>query len=476
MSELLQRSLTELTEQLRARRVSALELLDATLARLDATHALLNAAVARGDPEQLRAQARAADERIASGTARPLEGIPLGVKDLEDVAGWITTNGSVPFRAARASADSVQVARLRAAGAIPVVKTNTPEFGYTGITFNRLFGVTRNPWDLSRSPGGSSGGSAALLAGGVLALVTASDGGGSIRLPASCVGAFGLKPSYGRVPIAHASLAYYGDTVCLGPLTRSVEDAALILDQVVGPSPLDPDSLPHPGYAYRERLRAGLSGQRLRIAYSPDLGHAVVQSDVAAAVEEGVRELEKLGHHVEQVAGGPPPLGDDWFRWVSFETLAQLMPLLPHAEQEFGHDFLERLRESDGYDAARFRALGEGRARVYAWCSALFERFDLLVTPTLPYDPPLARGPFPTETEGRPQSGWAMASFTVPFNLARSPAASVRVGFSRAGLPVGLQIVGPRLADLSVLLAARELERARPWHPHWPTLAREVAA
>jgi aspartyl-tRNA(Asn)/glutamyl-tRNA(Gln) amidotransferase subunit A len=137
---------------------------------------------------------------------------------------------------------------------------------------------------------------------------------------------------------------------------------------------------------------------------------------------------------------------------------------------------LKRLRDSDGYSAEDFRALAESRARVHAWCNALFERFDLLVTPTLPYDPPPARGPMPAETEGRAQSEWAMASFTVPFNLARVPAASVRAGFSRAGLPIGMQIVGPRLADASVLLAARELERVRPWHPHWPVVPEEVSA
>jgi aspartyl-tRNA(Asn)/glutamyl-tRNA(Gln) amidotransferase subunit A len=244
---------------------------------------------------------------------------------------------------------------------------------------------------------------------------------------------------------------------------------------VVGPAPQDPDSLPHPGHSYRELLRAGLEG-RLRIAYSPDLGHAVVQSDVATAVEDGVRELEKLGHRVEQIVGGPPALGEEWLRWTSFETLAQLTPHLPGIEGELGRDFLQRMRESDGYSAADFHALLERRARLYTWCNQLFERFDLLVTPTLPYDPPTARGPFPSETEGRAQPPWSMAAFTFPANFARTPAASVRIGLSRAGLPIGMQLMGPRLADATVLLAARELERARPWHPHWPTLAEETAA
>src|SRR5439155_23309098 len=281
-------TLIEVSDALRRRQISPVELMDLVLARVAATAPSLNAVVSVRDRDALVADARAAGERIARGEARPLEGIPLGVKDLEDVAGLVTSQGSVPFRRNVARCDSTQVSRLRSAGAIVVGKTNAPEFGYTAITKNLVYGVTRSPWSLDRTPGGSSGGSAAALVGSVLPLVTASDGGGSIRIPASFTGAFGLKPSFGRIPIGPSKHWDYGDTAVYGPLTKTVEDAAFFLDQVVGPSPHDPNSLPHPGLSYAETVRKPLSG-KLRIGVSLDLGYAVVQSDVAAAVEQATR-------------------------------------------------------------------------------------------------------------------------------------------------------------------------------------------
>src|SRR5262245_9631275 len=279
MHELLSLTLVELTERLRARQASPVELMEAVLARIDETHGALNAVVVRRDPAACLSEARAAEQRIARGETRPLEGIPLGVKELEPVAGLPWTECSPLFAERVADADSVQVQRLKAAGAIVVGKTNAPEFGAPAYTKNRLFGVTRSPWDLALTPGGSSGGSSAAMAAGVLPLVTGGDGGGSIRIPASFTGCFGLKTSYGRVPLEQRHLWEYGTTSVYGPLTKTVEDAALVLDQVVGASELDPTSLPHPGFSYLERLRAPLPSG-LRIGYSPDLGYAVVQSDV----------------------------------------------------------------------------------------------------------------------------------------------------------------------------------------------------
>jgi aspartyl-tRNA(Asn)/glutamyl-tRNA(Gln) amidotransferase subunit A len=330
MNELLGLTLIELTERLRARQVSPVEVMDAVLARIDETHHDLNAVVAMRDREALRREAQAAAERIARGEARPLEGVPLGVKDLEDVAGLVTSQGSLPFRDRVAARDSTQVARLRAAGAIVVGKTNAPEFGYTAITKNLVYGVTHSPWNLRHTPGGSSGGSAAAMAANVLPLVTASDGGGSIRIPASFTGTFGLKPSYGRVPRGPFEHWDYGSTAVYGPLTKTVEDAALVLDQTTGPSPCDPSSLPHPGLSYLQTVRQAPS--KLRVGFSPDLGYAVVQSDVAAAAEDGVRVFEKLGHRIERITGGPPQLGREWGMLGAFELAARLHPLLPEHE------------------------------------------------------------------------------------------------------------------------------------------------
>ena len=467
MHELLELSLVDLTETLRARRASPVELMEAVFDRIDETNGDLNAVVAMYDRERLLAEARDAETRIQRGEARPLEGVPLGVKDLEDADGLVTSEGSLPFKDNVATRDSTQVARLRAAGAIVIGKTNAPEFGYTAITKNLVYGVTRNPWDLTRTPGGSSGGSSATMSGCVLPLVTASDGGGSIRIPASWTGTFGLKVSFGRIPRGPTEHWGYQDTSVYGPLTKTVEDGALFLDQVVGISPYDPVSLPHPGISYREVVRQGLP-ERLRIAYSPDLGYAVVQSDIAEAVYDAARTFEKLGHTFEEIEGGPPPLGREWGTFGSFELAAKLHHLLPEHEDKFGRSFLAGLKTAWHMTPERFGENQRQRMRLNQWCAELFESYDLLVTPTLSYDPPPAKGPFPSETEGRRQPLLGAGAFTIPFNLSWHPAATVRAGLSRAGLPIGLQIVGPRYRDDLVLQAARAFERERPWHPSWP--------
>jgi len=467
MHELLGLTLMELTDTLRTRKASPVELMQAVLARIDETHADLNAVVALRERDALLGDARAAEARIARGEARPLEGIPLGVKDLEDAEGLVTSHGSLPFRNQVAPRDCTQVQRLRAAGAIVVGKTNAPEFGYTAITKNLVYGVTRSPWNLAHTPGGSSGGSAAAMAANVLPLVTASDGGGSIRIPASFTGTFGLKTSFGRIPRGPFPYWEYGDTSVAGPLTKTVEDAALFLDQVVGASPCDPNSLPHPGLSYLDAVRRPLP-KGLRIAYSPDLGYAVVQSDIAAAVAEHVRVFEKLGHTVETLSGGPPQLGRDWAVLGTFELASHLYPFLPEREKEFGRTFINGVKLGWSMTPESWGTAARLRAQLNEWCTDVFERYDLLVTPTVPHDPPPAGGPFPSETEGRPQILAGVASFTIPFNLSWHPAATVRVGLSRTRLPMGMQIVGPRHRDDLVLQAARAFERERPWHPVWP--------
>jgi len=468
MSDLLYRPLTEIVELLARRELSPVELMQMTLDRIDATHETLNAFVALREREALFEDAAAAEKRIARGEGRPLEGVPLGVKDLEDVAGLVTSEGSVPFRDNLATRDSVQVARLKAAGAIVVGKTNAPEFGYTAITKNLLFGVTRNPWNLERTPGGSSGGSSAAIAGGVIPLVTASDGGGSVRIPASFTGCFGLKPSYGRIP--HESVDFWtmDDTAVFGPLTRSVEDAALHMDLVVGPHSLDPNSLPHPGISYREVLRELPSG--LRVGYSPDLGHAVVQSDIAEIVRDAARVFEAAGHRFEELQNGLPELGRDWGMVGVFELLGQLGHLLPEREGDFGRSFIRAVKAGREMTPELWGDVRRRRAELNRWCANVFERCDLLLTPTVPFDAPPAKGPFPAETEGRTQPTASVGSFTIPFNLSWHPAATVRTGLSKAGLPTGLQIVGPRHRDDLVLQAAFAYERERPWASDWPQL------
>ncbi len=465
MTDLLQRPLTEIARLLATAKLSPVELMETVLDRIEATHPKLNAFVALRDRDALMSDARAAEARIARREARLLEGVPFGVKDLEDAAPLVTSQGSIPFRDHRPLRDSVQVERLKGAGAIVVGKTNAPEFGYTAITKNLLFGPTRNPWDLKRTPGGSSGGSSAAIAGGVIPLATASDGGGSIRIPASFTGCFGLKVSYGRVPHEGRQLWAMEDVSVYGPLTRTVEDAALQLDAVVGAHPLDPNSLPHPGHSYRDVL--GALPPALRIGFSPDLGYAHVQSDVAEVVYEASRVFGKLGT-LEDIEGGPVEPYRDWGLVGAFELMSELSPLLPDRESDFGRAFIKGVKTGARMTPVRWGEYRRRREQLNRWCAAVFDDYDLLLTPTVPYDPPPAGGPFPTEVEGMKQPWGSVGGLTMPFNLSWHPAASVRAGFSRAGLPVGLQIVGPRHRDDLVLQAAHAFERERPWADHWP--------
>ncbi len=470
MTDLLQCTISDLLDRLDRGALSAAELARATLERIDATHDTLNAFVSLRDPDAVIADAEASDERRRRGEGGLLEGLPLGVKDLEDVAGMVTTHGSVPFKDHRAERDSVQVERLRAAGAIVVGKTNTPEFGYTAITKNVLFGETRNPWDLERTPGGSSGGASAAIAGGVVPLATASDGGGSVRIPASLTGCFGLKGSLGRVPHGPKPLWIMDDTSVDGPLTRCVRDAALHLDAVVGAHPDDPASLPHPGLLYRDTIEEPFD-RPLRFAFSADLGFAVVQSDFAKCVREAARVFETNGHVVEEIEGGPPEPGPDWLFSGAWEMLAELEPMLPEHEADFGRSFIEGVKRGAAMNAERWGHMRRRRADLNEWCRDLFDTFDFLLTPTVPYDAPPARGPFAAEIEGRRQPAANIGSFTMPFNLSWHPAATVRAGLSNAGLPVGLQIVGPRHRDDLVLRAARIFERETNCFADWPDSA-----
>jgi len=430
MNDLLKLSLIELGELIQKREVSPVELMEGVISRIDETNPHLNTIVVMRDREALLDDARQSEERVMAGDARPLEGIPLGVKDLEDAEGLINSEGSLLFRDRVSERDSTQVSRLRQAGAILLGKTNVPEFGHTCITRNLVYGTTRSPWNLERTPGGSSGGSAAALAGCVLPLVTGSDGGGSVRIPASFTGAFGLKPSFGRIPRGPFEQWSYAGTSVLGPITKTVEDAALFMDQVVGVSPDDPKSLPHPNISYQEAVREPLL-ETLNIGFSLDFDYAVVQSDVAAAVEEGVKVFEKLGHRVDAIRGGPPLIGGDWNLISSFENASSLYPLLPDREADIGLFYLQTLKRAWNMTPETWGRAAIRRNQVNNWCKEVFSTYDLLITPTAPYDPPPAEGPFPEKTEGREQVPAAVAVFTIPFNQSGHPAATVRVSCSR---------------------------------------------
>jgi aspartyl-tRNA(Asn)/glutamyl-tRNA(Gln) amidotransferase subunit A len=363
---------------------------------------------------------------------------------------------------------STQVARLEAAGAIVVGKTHAPELGSTAYTKTRLFGVCRNPWNTELSPGGSSGGSAAALASGMLPLVTGSDGGGSVRIPACFVGAFGMKPSYGRIPNGPRDRWHWIDTEHHGPITRTVADAALFLDQVVGACPWDEGSLPHPGYRYLDKLEEP-APRGLRIAFSLDFGEAVVQQEVERAVREAVTVLERMGHRVRDLPKPPPHTAAGWVYLNNLDTCARLSTLGPERRSEVGRGLLAGVAQVQSATPDALELMIRRRAQLVAWAAELFEDVDLLVTPTIAYDGHPAAGPYPTEIDGKPAHATGPATFTIPWNLAHHPAATVRVGLSTRNMPIGMQLVAPRHRDDLVLQIAAAFERERPWLPRWPT-------
>jgi aspartyl-tRNA(Asn)/glutamyl-tRNA(Gln) amidotransferase subunit A len=469
MSELNWKPAHELAAMIRRREIKAAELIDHTIKRIEQTNPKLNAFCALRADDAMR-EARALDDKIArKEEVGPLAGLPFGVKDLEDAAGLATTFGSKPFKNNVATADSVEVSRLKAAGAIVIGKTNAPEFGYTGFTKNLLFGVTRNPWNLERTPGGSSGGSASAVAGGVVAMATGSDGGGSVRIPACYTGCYGLKPSRGRIPNdPMLGMLQWNDTAVYGPLTRTVRDAAVYMDAVVGYHPGDPDSLPHPGISYQailERLP-----KKLRVAFHPDFGNPV-QRDVLREVEKAANVFKDLGHELTVLEEPVPETGKDWMRVGASQSYAMLHEYLEKHHDDFGRSFAAGTEGATRVTWKHYGAAYRRRLEFNNWCQRVFERFDLLLTPTLPTEAFAAAGPPPSHINGEALKDiLGVVPFTYPFNLSGHPAASVRAGFSDAGLPCGLQIVAERHREDLVLQASYAYEQAYPWNSRWPEI------
>jgi aspartyl-tRNA(Asn)/glutamyl-tRNA(Gln) amidotransferase subunit A len=474
MSELMDLSASELAVLVRNREASAEEAISAALTRIDERNDRFNAFVhVCGD--RALSEARALDRRIAAGDdVGALAGVPCGVKDLEDVSGLPTTFGSVPFRDNVPARDSVQVSRLRAAGAIVVGKTNTPEFGYTAFTNNRVFGATLNPWNIERTPGGSSGGSSAAIAGRLVPISTASDGGGSVRIPACYVGAFGMKPTFGRIPVGPEEalgMQRWVDTVCYGPISRSVRDGALYLDVASGYHPVDPNSLPAPAKSYLAVLDDPLP--TLKIGFSRDLGYAPVEPSVLREVESAVSVFASLGHEVVDLDVKLPDVGFAWAYMCGAEDYAHLAehPRVKGSEEELCRGYWGGLKAASSLTHEKTAEFMRQRAQLNYDLADLFADYDLLLTPTLPTEAFAACGPFPKEINGRPlQSPIHTVAFTYPFNLSGHPAATLRAGFGDAGLPVGMQIIAERHRDDLVLQASAAFEREQPTDS-WPEFA-----
>ena len=448
---------SELVGRYRDRSLSPVEVARATLDRISAIDGETNAYVLV-DAESALEAARASEERWRAGAPMGLvDGVPCSIKDLVLARGWPTLFGSRTTDPDQArDVDAPCVARLREHGAVILGKTTTPEFGWKGVTDSPLSGVTRNPWNLDRTPGGSSGGAGAAVAAGMCHLAVGTDGGGSIRIPAGFCGIFGLKPSFGRVPAWPPGR--FGTLGHVGPMARTAADAALMLTVISEPDPRDWTALPHDARDYRDGLDRGVDG--LRVAFSPDLGYADVDPEIAGIAAAAAESFAGLGAEVVHESPGfeDPQAAFRALWWagaanglrgLSDERMGLVEPDLAAVAEEGRKIALFDYIAADGERAV----LGERMM-------AFHRTYDLLLTPALAVAAFDAGTISPRATDDPKWITWS--PFTYPFNMTKQPAASVPCGFTADGLPVGLQIVGPMFADHLVLRAAHAYQRAFP--------------
>ncbi|MGE3270631.1 MAG: amidase [Chloroflexota bacterium] len=463
-------SATELAKLIRRAKLSPVELVDTLLTRIERLNPTVNA-YCTVVADQARQAARAAETAARSGDELGLlHGIPYSLKDLTPTRGIRTTMGSRIFEHNVPDHDGLFVQRMQAAGAILLGKTNTPEFGCKPFTDNLVFGITRNPWSLDRSPGGSSGGAAAAVAAGLGPLAQGSDLAASIRQPAAWSGIVGFKPSQGRVPRVPNPSGWSGLSVD-GPLTRTVEDAALMFAAVAGPDPRDPLSVPGTGESW-ETITEDLDLRDLRVAWTPDLGGAApVDPTVAAICADAARAFEGLGCVVEEAS---PEIGQIQQAFLVLNAglrQASLGRYLAEWRDQMDPILVQRLELSADATAVDVARAEVERTAYHQRLCAFFERYDLLLTPTTATPPLPLDVQFPVQVAGQTvQQPIDMLLPTYAFNFSNHPAISVPAGWTDDGLPVGLQIVGGWLQDAQVLRTAAAFEQARPWADRYPPL------
>jgi aspartyl-tRNA(Asn)/glutamyl-tRNA(Gln) amidotransferase subunit A len=453
----------EVREAFRFKRLSPVELTQAVLERIDQHNRRYNA-YCLVDAESAIAQAKASEERWFRGEPLGvLDGVPTAIKDLILTRGWPTLRGSLAINPNQDWRDDAPVVeRLRRSGAVLVGKTTTPELGWQGVTDSPLTGITHNPWDESRTSGGSSGGSAVAVVLGMATLAVGTDGGGSIRIPAGFCGCVGLKPTFGRVPMGPVSP--FGSLAHTGPMTRTVADAALMMGVIARPDSRDWSALPDDGVNYSQALTGGVKG--LRIAYIPQFGSLQVDPEVSVAVRRAAKVFEDLGAHVEERnAPFDDPL--DLFTVLWYAGAAQAVSSYkPEARAKMDPGLLEVAAEGGSYSLMSYLEATMQRANLGVKLSQFHERFDLLLTPTLPLPAFEAGHEVPQGWPGRRWQTWT--PFTYPFNLTQQPAISVPCGITTAGLPIGLQLVSAKYRDALVLLAAHAYESSSPIHRRPP--------
>ncbi|MFG2139899.1 amidase [Streptomyces sp. NPDC048650] len=484
MDELAYQPAACLAGMIRRRELSPVELVRSCLDRIERRNPAVNAFVTVCADEALDAARRAEREVLTGNPLPPLHGLPVGIKDLDPVAGIRTTEASFAFENAVPKANCVSAERLQRAGAIVIGKTNAPEFGHKAITDNFLFGPTSTPFDLSANAGGSSGGAAAAVAEGLVPIAQGSDAGGSLRVPGSLCGVFALMGTFGRVPNVVRSNAFglLNPMVCYGPVTRTVEDGVLMFEVMAGPHSRDPYSLPAAPERLVEALHRPLTG--LRVAYSPDLGGFPVEPDVAAVVRESLGALIDDGAEVVEVdIKLPRPHQEFTALWRRMQAVRQVefitrlrragVDVLAHRDR-IAPTYLELLEMGAQPSAVDYRLEDVLRTELLDCLEDVFDEYDLIVSPVTS----VARIPNaadrttvgPSEVAGQsvhPLVGWCLTGL---YNFIGSPAATVPAGFTPAGLPIGLQVAARRFHEPQVVAACAAVERRRPWHEGYERL------
>ncbi|HEX7562650.1 MAG TPA: amidase [Bradyrhizobium sp.] len=468
-----------LAAKVRKRELSATEVTEAVLGRMDKLEPHIHAFCTR-TPELARKIAAEIDKKIKAGDdPGPLAGVPVGIKDLVCTEGVVTASGSFAYKDFVPDEDDVVVERLKQAGAVIIGKTNVPEFGYSGVGHNPVFETTRNPWNLELTPGGSSAGSGAAVAAGVGPFAIGSDGGGSVRIPSAHSGIVGVKASMGRVPLypgtkdeRYPGVSSWESLEHIGPMSRTVADSALMLSVISGPDSRDRYSLPKADFDWMGVLKGGIKG--LKVAYSPDWGYAPVDPEVRRVVGEAVKVFERdLGCIVEEAHPGfEDPYGAFW-AIVAMETDLRGMReiVAKHGHHMTPHlvDFIMRPWTAEDFTSALMT-----RKAVVNKMWRFMRKYDLLLTPTLAVPPFAVHVQGPEKIDGQIVHPFRWLNFTFPLNFTGQPAASVPAGFTKDHLPVGLQIIGRHLDDPTVLRAAAAFESAKPWRDAWPPLLQKL--
>ncbi|MDD5448105.1 MAG: amidase [Actinomycetota bacterium] len=451
-------SATELLRRYRKKEVSPVEVTRCFLNHIDEVNPRISALVTVTS-ELAMDMARSSEKAYMRGHPQVLEGIPITIKDLISTKGIRTTLGSLLFADYVPEEDAVVVERIKSAGAVILGKTNVPEFGLVAVTDNVLFGPARNPWNLAKTTGGSSGGAAGALAAGIGPLALGNDGGGSIRIPASLCGVVGLKPQFGRVPSYPHIVRGWETTNCEGPMARTVEDVALLLDVIAGPDDRDRFSLPACAFSYRESLDENLKG--LKIAYACDLATDAVEPEVIEITKEAAHSFEKLGCEVVEENPNIPSMAVELTTMVVVEMATALQDRIEEAKEKIYPLYRPFLEFFDSFSAADFAKIEFKRQDLWDALRRFFEKYDLLLTPTTAcpaFDIKEEGMLGPDRIAGKEVSPASWVSYTFPFNFTGQPAISVPCGFTAAGLPVGLQIVGKRYDELRILNAAKAFE------------------